>query len=99
MSRVEQSCDGCGQSDLHPKLHYGAGIDVETYHHDCIPYRVLRDLTTVGTFVDGQYVETPGVAMTDAAAAQVTRLIEIVDACKGGLHGDDLLDFIQNTEA
>ena len=32
-------CDNCGQTDDHPKLHYGA----ETYHHDCIPARVLDD--------------------------------------------------------
>lgn len=89
--RVSTECDGCGQHDDHPKVHYGQ----ETYHHDCLPHRVLRDLTTVGTFVDGQYVETPGVEMHEDAAATVARLVEIVDACKGGLKGDNLLAFIQ----
>jgi hypothetical protein len=95
VARVQQACDGCGQSDDHPKLHYGGA---ETYHHDCIPYRVLRDLTTVGTFIDGQYVETPGVEMHEDAAAEVARLVNIVDACKGGLKGDDLLAYIQEEE-
>lgn len=94
--RLELQCDGCGQTDDHPKLHYG----LETYHHDCIPFRVYHDLTTVGTFVDGQYLESPSVPMSDDAAAQVARLVEIVDACKGGLKGDDLLSFITSeTEA
>jgi hypothetical protein len=91
---TEQICDGCGQVDSDPRLHYG----LETYHHDCIPYRVLQDVTTVGSFVDGQYVETPDVPMSDAAAASVARFIEIVDACKGGLRGVELRTFIQ-TEA
>jgi len=93
--RTEQDCDGCGQVDAHPRVHYGA----ETYHHDCIPHRVLVDLTTVGTFVNGQYVETPDVPMSEEAAATVARLVEIVDACKGGLKGDDLLAFIETPEA
>lgn len=36
-------CDGCGQQDDHPKHHYGA----ETYHHDCTPFRVIEDMTSV----------------------------------------------------
>jgi len=90
MELVPLICDGCGAADDHPKLHYGA----DTYHHDCIPYRVLQDLTTVGTFVDGRYVETPGVAMSEEAAETVARLVDIVDVCKGGLKGDDLRAYI-----
>lgn len=33
-------CDTCGQVDDHPKLHYG----VETFHHDCVPARVRREI-------------------------------------------------------
>lgn len=33
-------CDNCGQTDDHPKHHYGA----ETYHHDCTPFRVWEDM-------------------------------------------------------
>jgi hypothetical protein len=40
MALTPTACDQCGQSDDHPKLHYG----IETYHHDCIPARVRRDL-------------------------------------------------------
>lgn len=35
------ACDQCGQTDDHPKLHYG----METYHHDCCPVRVHVDVT------------------------------------------------------
>lgn len=40
---IPSQCDGCGQTDDHPKLHY---LD-ETYHHDCTPFRVLSDLHEV----------------------------------------------------
>jgi hypothetical protein len=92
--RAVQTCDGCGQADDHPNVHYG----IETYHHDCLPHRIYRDLTTVGTYVNGVYVETPEVPMSEEAAATVARLVDIVDACKGGLRGDDLLAFITAEE-
>ena len=38
MANVPTQCDGCGQVDDHPKLHYG----VQTYHHDCTPYVVKQ---------------------------------------------------------
>lgn len=79
-------CDGCGQADADPKLHYGS----DTYHHDCVPFYVYRDLTTVGTFENGRYVETPGVEMSDEAAAFAASFIATVEACKGGLKGDKL---------
>jgi hypothetical protein len=40
MAYTPTACDQCGQTDDHPKLHYG----IETYHHDCIPFRVREDL-------------------------------------------------------
>lgn len=95
MSHAHTQCDGCGQIDPDPKTHYGS----ESYHFDCLPYRVLRDMTTVGTFIDGQYVETPGVEMHEDAAAAAARLVQIVDTCKGGLKGDALRDFIVNEES
>jgi hypothetical protein len=57
--RVPDRCEQCGQTDDHPKLLYG----VQTFHHDCAPYTVIRDLTTYGywrveqvTLPDGQVV-------------------------------------------
>lgn len=44
MAHSATLCEGCGAVDDHPKLHYGA----EQYHHDCAPYKVIRDLTTYG---------------------------------------------------
>lgn len=38
-------CDSCGDTDDHPKHHYGS----ETNHHDCIPARILDDLDLDGT--------------------------------------------------
>jgi hypothetical protein len=46
MSRAIYTCDNCGQADDHPKLHYGS----ETYHHDCLPHRVLEDLSSYSTY-------------------------------------------------
>jgi hypothetical protein len=58
-ARTATTCEQCGQTDDHPKLHYG----VQTFHHDCAPYTVIRDLTTYGywrveqvTLPDGQVV-------------------------------------------
>jgi hypothetical protein len=39
MAHALTACDQCGQTDDHPKLHYG----VETYHHDCLPHRAHLD--------------------------------------------------------
>ncbi|HEY2086466.1 MAG TPA: hypothetical protein VGH54_10645 [Mycobacterium sp.] len=30
-------CEGCGQNDDHPKLHYGR----QQFHHDCTPAFIL----------------------------------------------------------
>lgn len=43
-NHTQAECDNCGQVDDHPKLHYGAPSGIETYHHDCIPARVRKDL-------------------------------------------------------
>lgn len=44
MALTSARCDQCGQTDTHPKWHYG----VETYHHDCAPVRVLEDNPPAG---------------------------------------------------
>lgn len=40
MPHVPTACDQCGQTDDHPKLHYGA----ETFHHDCTPARIRAEV-------------------------------------------------------
>lgn len=55
MALAVSTCDDCGQTDDHPKHHYGA----ETYHHDCTPHRVIEDMTSVsvwGRDADNQLV-------------------------------------------
>lgn len=34
MARAQTTCDQCGQTDDHPKVHIGA----ITKHHDCLSY-------------------------------------------------------------
>lgn len=34
MDRVPTTCDQCGQTDDHPKVHFGA----TTKHHDCLSF-------------------------------------------------------------
>lgn len=93
-ARAATTCDHCGQTDDHPKLHYG----VDTYHFDCLPQRVLRDLTTVGTFDNGQYVEESDADLPAAAQAAADRVLAIREAAQGGTHGDDLVAHIQTLE-
>lgn len=33
--RVPTTCDHCGQTDTHPKIHFGDG---DTKHHDCLNF-------------------------------------------------------------
>lgn len=37
-------CDFCGNTDDHPKLHYGN----DTYHHDCLPFDVKEAVSGNG---------------------------------------------------
>lgn len=46
MANAFLTCDNCGQTDDHPKHHYGS----ETYHHDCTPHRVIEDMTSVSVY-------------------------------------------------
>lgn len=73
MAHAATACDQCGQTDDHPKLHYG----VETYHHDCIPARVRDDLGDV-----------PRVAEIAAAAESGTHGDELRDLI-ANLHKED----------
>lgn len=41
-----EECQGCGNADDHPKLHYANPTGVDSYHFDCIPAKVERDVTS-----------------------------------------------------
>lgn len=67
--RTPTTCDQCGQTDDHPKIHIG---DV-TKHHDCLTYK------------EEQMVRQS----SDQAAT-------IIDACKDGKRGPELLSHIES---
>jgi hypothetical protein len=97
--RVLYRCDGCGQTDDHPKMHYV----VQTYHHDCIPAFVMDDLTseTYYTTVDnGQLVMTHRVPLPEESLHPGTqRLLEIRKLALKGMHGEKLLEHIRKLPA
>lgn len=100
--RVEARCDNCGQTDDHPKLHYG----LETYHHDCIPARVMDDIESETLYEVVRNPAVPGgheLRVTgrrplsdDELPEAVHRLREIVKKAKAGAHGEKLLAYIGN---
>ena len=100
--RVEARCDNCGQTDDHPKLHYGA----ETYHHDCIPARVMDDIEGETLHEVVQNPAAPGghelrvigrVGLPDEELPEaVHQLRKIIKKAKGGTHGDKLLAYIDS---
>lgn len=98
--RVELRCDNCGQTDDHPKLHYGE----ETYHHDCIPARVMDDIESETQYEVVQNPAQPGGHELRAVGRrkladedqpdEVKRLRQIVEHAKAGNTGPKLLTFI-----
>lgn len=101
MAHATTTCDACGAADDHPKLHYGP----ETYHHDCIPHKVVRDFTTdgywspvFGTDDQGQRVVirmdwVDGNQLTELHPAHVIALA-LRDAALSGVRGDSLREHI-----
>lgn len=93
-ARVQARCDGCGQTDDHPKMHYGA----QTYHHDCIPAFVMDDLTSESTYrVEGnQLVLVDRVPLPEEHMHPGTRrLLAVRDKAQGGTRGPKLLEWIE----
>jgi hypothetical protein len=91
--RVQLRCDGCGQTDDHPKMHYGA----QTYHHDCIPAFVLDDLTSESFFrVEGTTVllESRVPLPEEKLAPQIRRLLAVREMAMKGTRGPKLLSRI-----
>ena len=81
--RVSSTCDQCGQTDDHPKVHMQGLVDgvpgIISKHHDCLSVHEERAVVASG--------QAPG---TPKASA-------IIRECKAGLRGDDLLEFITGT--
>jgi hypothetical protein len=99
---VPSRCDTCGQVDDHPKFHYGN----DTYHHDCLPYKVTRDLTTYGYWmpvygvnaegqpvvIDNQWVD--GDEVPESEQHQHNKnVLALKKKAESGVHGDKLAAF------
>lgn len=86
-----QQCDGCGQIDDHPKLHYGGA---ETYHHDCVPFRVLEDMTSYSEYgrdEADQVVLLNRIAIPKSdMPKQIAEALAIKSFAEGGLRGEEL---------
>lgn len=106
MAHVATLCDGCGSVDDHPKLHYGP----ETYHHDCLPHKVVRDLTTTGYWkpkfgsdedgnriVVGQDWVDGDPIPAEELHPSIAHALAIRDAALSGIRGDALRDHVAAT--
>src|SRR5687767_9911674 len=103
MTRAQTQCDQCGQVDDHPKWHYSTA----TYHHDCAPYTVIRDITTTGywepvdlldprqglRWVEGEEVSKADMPKALAEALAIRRFAE------EGLRGLELAERITSGKA
>lgn len=86
MAHTDTACEQCLQVDDHPKLHYGA----ETYHHDCMPGKVVRDFTTAGYWGgNGQWVEGEKLSEDDVHPTH-QHALKLRDAALKGTKGDEL---------
>lgn len=92
--RIEARCDNCGQTDDHPKMHYGP----QTFHHDCIPAYVLDDLTSESYYhsvADGggliQRIQLPEEEWHPSAKL----VLALRDKAMSGVRGNELLAHIQ----
>jgi hypothetical protein len=91
--RVQYRCDGCGQTDDHPKMHYAQQV----FHHDCIPAFVMDDLTSESFYrVDnGQPILVNRVPLPEEQMHPgARRLLETRKKAEGGTRGPALLKWI-----
>ncbi len=94
--RAEWRCDGCGQVTDHPAHHYGN----LTFHHDCTPDYVLREMTSHNHFRPGDDGGPPVlVSQTPLPEEEwhpgVRKFMQVRQAALDGTHGADLVDEIQ----
>ena len=93
-ARVPYRCDSCGQTDDHPKMHYGA----QTYHHDCLPAFAMHDLTSESVYrvENSQVVLVERVPLPEEAMHPGTRrLLATQEQARKGVRGPALLKWIQ----
>jgi hypothetical protein len=88
-------CDTCGQSDDHPKHHYGR----QTFHHDCTPASVIDEMTSLVTLNLDQQGNVLGIAYLTPLDPEdyhpgVKRFLEIREAAMKGTRGPKLLAHI-----
>lgn len=93
------SCDNCGKSDDHPKLHYG----METYHHDCIPARVVEDMTSLSAWQrngdGGLFLVSREEIPRAELPKPVAEALAIREFASAGLRGEDLRKRITSGKA
>jgi hypothetical protein len=80
--RASTACDQCGQTDDHPKHHFG----VETFHHDCVPARLVRQIEAAADSDDEDVAEQAG------------RALDIRKVAQGGTRGAKLLAHIEKLD-
>jgi hypothetical protein len=91
--RVPARCDGCGQTDDHPKMHYGA----QTYHHDCVPAFVMDDLTheSIYSVENGQALLVHRIPLPEEQMHPGTRLLlKVREQAQKGTRGVKLHEWI-----
>jgi hypothetical protein len=80
--RAVLACEQCGQTDDHPKHHFGT----ETRHHDCDPAHVVRQLEAAAE------VDDPDIA------AHAKRALDIRKTALSGTRGAKLLAHIEKLD-
>lgn len=94
---MPERCEACGSADDDgPRHHYGN----ESYHFDCLPYKVVRDLTTEGYWhssvnpdtgvVSVNWIDGPEVPPEDLHP-EIAKALKLRDAALSGIHGDKLV--------
>lgn len=82
-TRIETTCDACGQTDDHPMIHVGpfvwqkndrTSVSDPSFHFDCLPAEF-----------EAMLGDAPEHSVTSAAIAKA----------RDGVHGDKLLAFIE----
>ena len=94
MTAIPTQCDGCGAVETDPKHHYGA----ETYHHDCTPFRIIEDMTSItewGRDDDNQPVIRSRTPIPEKALhPETVKALTIRKLAQGGTRGAKLAKLI-----
>lgn len=96
-TRVPIRCDGCGQTDDHPKHHYAAQV----FHHDCTPAYVIDDMTheSIYSVENGQIVLQQRIPLPEEEMHPGTRrFLAIREKANKGTRGVKLAEWIADTD-